>query len=169
MTTLKEHPQEFQIRKAFMRVKETPRKVVFFNIHSNNGTLKIFHKHQNKVLRSLIVFQHGAKSPTVLKSDTLLMEKENIINMSICPDKREIGLYVKFENNEYADYFHPKFCKNSRLWALFELQDGIYLVLFDSTKSKMDFGFQWLDNSAPNPFDLMSIGAKSKFKFNINN
>lgn len=85
--------------------------------------------------------------------------------MVLCPEKREIALYAKSGTEDYADYFHPKFSKNSRLWAMFELHDGIYSIFFDSEKNRINFGFQWLNNALPNPFDLVSLGLKPTFKF----
>ena len=169
MTQFKEHPSELLIETAFMRVKQTPRKVVFFDINSKQGTLFSFQKHRNNVLKVLIVVQRGRKAPTVIKFSSPLQGEENKLKFVICPDKRELALYVKSGDQEYADYFKPKFCKNSKLWALFELQDGIYGVYYDSEKPKIDFGFQWLDDAAPNPFEMMSMGLKPTFKFDNKN
>lgn len=169
MTRFKEHTHEFHIAKAFMRARETPHKVAFFDINSEKGTLLSFQKRNNAILRTLIVLRHGSRAPTVIKFDSPLQAEGNTLKFVICPDKRELALYVKFGDQEYADYFNPKFCKKSKLWALFELQDGIYGVYFDSEKPKIDFGFQWLDDAAPNPFEMMSMGLKTTFKFDNKN
>ncbi len=160
-----EHPHSFNISKAFMRVSEASHKIVYFDLRYNEGTLVSFNKNRNSITKALIVLQHGKKSPSIIKLESLLEGKDNQLKMVLYPDKHEIALYIKSGSDEYADYFSSKFCKNSRLWALFELQNGIYGVLFDSAKSKVDMGFQWLDYTSPNPFDIMSMGIKPTFKF----
>lgn len=160
-----EHPHGFNISKAFMRVKETSHKIVYFDLRYNEGTLVSFKKRRNSINKALIVTQHSAKSPTIIKLESTLQGKDNQLKMVLCPEKREIALYAKSGTEDYADYFHPKFSKNSRLWAMFELHDGIYSIFFDSEKNRINFGFQWLNNALPNPFDLVSLGLKPTFKF----
>lgn len=164
MTLFKEHPCEFQIGKAFLRVKNTPKKVVFFNLLYNHGYLVSFNKHKNVVTRALLVLQHDSKPPTIIKFESSAQEKEAQLKLVLCPEKREVALYIKSDNKEYADYFHREFGKRSRLWALFDLQDGYYGILFDSDKYNIDYGFTFASDSAPNPFDIMSMGLQSTFK-----
>lgn len=165
MKNLIEHPFDFQIENAFGRLDKAPQKVVCFKLGRGRGQVYSFDKVKNMVHKALIVSQHGKKSPTIIKVEEPLQGKENKLNLILCPEKREIAIYAKSGDKEYADYFHPKFCKNSRLWALFELQDGIYGVLFDSKKYRIDFGFQPVDDYSPNPFELMAMGVKPTFKF----
>ena len=166
MKTLIEHPYDFQIEKAFRRYEKTPQKVAFFKLCCGHGILHSFNKIKNIVFKALIVSQHGKTPPTVIKAEEPLQGEENQLNLILCPEKREIAIYAKSGDKEHADYFHPKFCKNSRLWALFEMQGGIYGILFDSEKYQIDFGFQFISNDySPNPFDLMSMGLKPTFKF----
>lgn len=164
MTLFKEHPCAFQTGKAFMRVKNTPQKVVFFNLLYNHGYLVSFNKHKNVITRALLVLQHDSKPPTIIKFEGSAQEKEVQLKLVLCPEKREVALYVKSDNQEYVDYFHPEFGRKSRLWALFGLPDGTYGILFDSDKYSIDFGFTWVSKSSPDPFDLMSMGLQSTFK-----
>ena len=166
MTIFKEHPYDFQISKAFLRFRNTPEKVVFFHLSCNNGYLISFNKHRNVISKALVVLQHGLKSPTIIKLGGPLQEKDSQLKLVLCPEKNEIALYVKSSDQEYADYFHSKFCKNTKLWVLFDLQDGTYGILFDSDKYNIDYGFTWVSDYAPNPFDLMTMGLQSTFEFN---
>lgn len=166
MKIFNDHPHEFQVTHAFERFRKNPKKVVFFELRCGYGSIHSFHKIRNTVHKALIVSQHGRKSPTIIKLVSPLEGKDDQLKMVICPDHREVALYVKSGDYEYADYFHPKFCKNSQLWAMFELDNGVYGLLFDSTKyKKIDFGFQFVSENTPNPFDLMSMGLKPTFKF----
>lgn len=166
MKIFKEHPYEFQISKAFVRLHQNPKKVVFFQLSCNNGYLISFNKHRNTISKALIVMQRGSNPPTIIKLCTPLKEKDTLLNLVLCPEKHEIALYIKSSDQEYADYFHPKFCKNTKLWVLFDLQDGTYGILFDSDKYNIDYGFTWVSDYAPNPFDLMTMGLQSTFEFN---
>lgn len=165
MKTLMDHPYEFPIKKAFGKFEKTPQQVAYFKLCRGRGILRSFNKIKNMVFKALIVSQHGKTPPTIIKVEEPLQGEENQLNLILCPEKREIAIYAKSGDKEYADYFHPKFCKNSKLWGLFELQDGIYGVLFDSKKNRVDFGFQPIDDYSPNPFELMSMGLKPTFKF----
>lgn len=166
MTNYKEHPHDFRIEKAFERVFKAPKKVVYFELRYNRGALFSFDKNKNTVLKALIVSKHGKRASTVIKLEDTLQGTEDQLKLIFCPEHHELAVYAKANGQEYADYFHPKFCKNSKLFALFELQDGFYGILFDSSKYKIDFGFEFKNEYAPNPFDLMSMGLKPTFKFN---
>lgn len=159
--TLKEHPYEFQIEKAFSRVQKFPKKVVFFDLLYNHGYLVSFGKLQNTVYKAFLVIQHNLKSPTIIKFE---QGKDVQLKLILCPEKREVAIYIKSATQEYADYFHPDLCKKSRLWALFDLPNGIYGILFDSDKYNIDYGFSWVSDYSPNPFDLMSMGLKPNAK-----
>lgn len=165
MTNFNEHPHEFQVAHAFEQFRKKPQKVAFFELRCGHGSLHSFHKIRNTVHKALIVTQHGKKTPTIIKLESPLEGKDDQLKMIICPEHREVALYVKSGDREYADYLHPKFCKNGRLWALFELDNGVYGILFDSAKYKIDFGFQFMTDNTPNAFDLMSMGLKPTFKF----
>ena len=165
MTNFNDHPHEFQVVHAFERFRKKPQKVAFFELRCGNGSLHSFHKIRNTVHKVLIVSQHGKKSPTIIKLESPLEGKDDQLKMIICPEHREIALYVKSGDQEYADYLHPKFCKNGRLWGLFELDGGSYGILYDSEEYRMDFGFQFMTENSPNPFDLMSMGLKPTFEF----
>lgn len=166
MILFNEHQHDFRIEKAFKRIETDPKKVVYFELRYNSGALISFKKVRNTVSKAVIVFQHGNKPPTSIKLDSPLHGKKDQLKLILCPEHREIALYVKAGSHEYAEYFHPKFCKNSRLWAMFQANGGVYGILFDSEKYNMDFGFQFIaDDYSPNPFDLMSMGIKPTFKF----
>ena len=165
MICFREHPHEFQVEHAFGRLTRAPQKVVYIELRYGCGFLHSFHKIRNTVHKALIVSQHGKKPPIVIKLVSPLEGKDNKLKMVLCPEHREIALYVKSGDQEYADYFHPKFCKNGRLWGLFELDGGTYGILYDTEKYRMDFGFEFLTENYPNPFDLMSMGLKPTFKF----
>ena len=166
MIILKEHPYEFQIKKAFNRLIRTPQKVAYFELRCNYGILRSFNKIKNIVSKALIVSQHGKRPPTIIKLETPLQGEENQLKLIISPEKNEIAIYVKSGSHEFAEYFHPKYSPDSRLWAMFELHGGIYGILFDSKKYRMDFGFHFmLDDYSPNPFDVMSMGLTPTFLF----
>ena len=164
MMTLKEHPYEFQIEKAFSRAQKSPRKVVFFDLLHNQGHLVSFGQLQNTVCRAFLVIQHNSKPPSIIKLETSSQEKDTELKLILCPEKREVAIYIKSATQEYADYFRPDFCKKSRLWALFDLPNGIYGIMFDSDKYNIDYGFSWISDYSPNPFDLMSMGLKPNTK-----
>ena len=162
---LKEHMNDWHIEKALQRAVEHPKKHVLFVLRYKRGMIFSFDKNRNEVRKALIVLLPEKHSkPTVIKLDEPLQEQGAELKLSLNPKAREIALYIKTGGQEYGEYFHPKLRKG-KMWALFELRDGTYGILYDTDKFSVDLGYNVFYESYPKPYELMSMAVKPNFKF----